>query len=150
MVVSPKKNKNDSLFYEYVMPNIEKHHFTHSLFRKGFKNEPNVGMLVEFGLCLNLALHNFNSNYKNFHFVLNPCMSYSIQSLYKGAFLLAAFVLNLQLKEVQLIFICRKEENDICYDCHEEHSYIDRLFGRIMVNFHSISQGLSESHVPCL
>ena len=44
--LTEKKKKNDSLFYEYVMPNIEKHHFTHSLFRKGFKNEPNVAMLV--------------------------------------------------------------------------------------------------------
>lgn len=41
-----EKKKNDALFYEYVMPNREKHHFMHSSFRKGFKNEPNVGKLV--------------------------------------------------------------------------------------------------------
>jgi len=44
--LNEKKYKNDALFYEYDMPNTEKHHFTHSSFRKRFKNEPNVGMLV--------------------------------------------------------------------------------------------------------
>ena len=35
--LNEKKYKNDALFYEYDMPNTEKHHFTHSSLEKSLK-----------------------------------------------------------------------------------------------------------------